>query len=85
MGEASPTGRGRLGSLGYLLVSLATPIKKLPQVGQEPVEAVESRHSSPDGPMIIDWHTGSKDIPVKIPDILAGRPGGIPYFHTCDA
>ncbi len=33
--------------------SLASPIKKLPQVGQEPVEAVESRHSSPDGPMII--------------------------------
>src|SRR3954465_3159240 len=30
-------------------------IKKLPQVGQEPVEAVESGHINPDGPMIIDY------------------------------
>jgi hypothetical protein len=45
-------------------------IKKLPQVGQEPVEAVESGHINPDGPMIIDCYTGRKDILAKIPIIL---------------
>ena len=41
-------------------------IKKLPQVGQEPVEAVESRHSSPDAPMIRARREKSKEIPEKI-------------------
>jgi hypothetical protein len=54
------------GSLGLA----GNPIKKLPQVGQEPVEAVESRHSSPDRPMIINPNVLSKDIPAKIPIIF---------------
>lgn len=38
------------------------PIKKLPQVGQEPVEAVESRHISPDGVHNTRIFAQSKDI-----------------------
>ncbi len=49
--------------------------KKLPQVGQEPVEAVESRHIGPDRPIIIDFDRESKDIPVKILIILSKWDG----------
>jgi hypothetical protein len=41
-------------------------IKKLPQVGQEPVEAVESRRSSPDAPIIMGRREKSKEILGKI-------------------
>jgi hypothetical protein len=40
----SPYGRQILGRLGFE----PQPIKKLPQAGQEPVEAVESRRIGPD-------------------------------------
>jgi hypothetical protein len=42
--------------------------KKLPQVGQEPVEAVESRPISPDGLYIIRKSMGRKDILEKTPN-----------------
>jgi hypothetical protein len=67
--------RAKTGSRTPGIACLASgAIKKLPQVGQEPVEAVESEHISPDGPMIIDCYTASKDIPAKIPIIL-GKAG----------
>jgi hypothetical protein len=68
--ESPKAGRGRPGSLA----SQAGAIKKLPQVGQEPVEAVESGHIGPDGPSIIDLGIKSKDIPIKIPLIFRASP-----------
>jgi hypothetical protein len=41
------------------------PIKKLPQAGQEPVEAVESEHIRPDAPHDTRILQGRKDIPLK--------------------
>jgi hypothetical protein len=61
----------------------SSAIKKLPQVGQEPVEAVESGHSNPDRPMIIDCRTRSKDIPAKIPIIFGGSIASrTPHFDN---
>src|ERR1043165_8095011 len=61
------------------------PTKKLPQVGQEPVEAVESRRSSPDAPMIIEYSTRSKDILLKILDISVIGSDLTPHFHISTA
>jgi hypothetical protein len=69
--KSASTGEAEAAPAGSRTARLAAhPTKKLPQVGQEPVEAVESRHSNPDGPMIIDPCTPSKDIPSKIPEIF---------------
>jgi hypothetical protein len=41
------------------------PIKKLPQAGQEPVEAVESERIRPDAPYDTRISQRRKDIPLK--------------------
>jgi hypothetical protein len=55
---------------------MPNPIKKLPQAGQEPVEAVESRRIRPDAPYDTRIIHLGKDIPRKICDISARSPAG---------